>query len=114
MPIKKTDFYVNKYTDIDLHTLLEAVQDEIARREEARKRRREEWIASHVNKFYAYCGKFQRVGDTIIVAYFNSSPMGYGVRMGRATPINGDVFDLDTGIAVAFAKATGEHVPSYI
>ena len=34
MPIKKTDFYVNKYTDTDLRTLLEAVQDEIQRREE--------------------------------------------------------------------------------
>lgn len=114
MPIKKTDFYVNKYNDTELHTLLEAVQDEIALREKARRCRREEWIASHVNKFYAYCGKFQRVGDTIIVAYFNPSPVGYGVRMGRSTPIKGDVFDLDTGIAVAFAKAVGETIPSYI
>ena len=38
MPAKKTDFYVNKYTDTDLRTLLEAVQDEIARREEANAR----------------------------------------------------------------------------
>lgn len=114
MPIKKTDFYVSKYTDTDLQTLREAVQDEIQRREERRKMARQEWIDSHVNKFYAYCGKFERVGDTIIVAYFNSSPMGYGVRMSRSTPINGDVFDLDTGIAVAFAKAMGERVPSYI
>lgn len=114
MPAKKSDFYVNKYSDAELHTLLEAVQDEIAKREDARKRRREEWIASRVNKFYAYCGKFQRVGDTIIVAYFSSSPMGYGVHMGRSTPINNDVFDLDTGIAVAFAKATGERIPDFI
>lgn len=114
MPIKKTDFYVNKYTDTDLQTLLEAVQDEIQRREERRRIARQEWIDSHVNKFCAYCGKFERVGDTIIVAYFNSSPIGYGVRMGRSTPINDDVFDLDTGVAVAFAKAMGERVPSYI
>lgn len=114
MPIKKSEFYVNKYSNTDLRTLLEAVQDEIARREDARKRRREEWIASRVNKFCAYCGKFQQVGDTIIVAYFNFSPVGYGVRMGRSTPINDDVFDLDTGIAVAFAKAMGERVPDFI
>lgn len=114
MPVKKSDFYVNKYSDAELHTLLEAVQDEIAKRENACKRRREEWITSHLNKFGAYCGNFERVGDTIIVAYYNSSPIGYGVRMGRSTPINGDVFDLDTGIAVAFAKAMGERVPDFI
>ena len=114
MPIKKTDFYVNKYTDTDLRTLLEAVQDEIQRREEQRKMARQEWIDSHVNKFYAYCGKFERVGDTIIVAYFNPSPLGYGVHMGHSTPIDNDVFDLDTGIAVAFAKACGERVPDFI
>ena len=114
MSIKKTDFYVNKYTDTDLQTLLEAVQDEIRRREVRHKMARQEWIDSHVNKFYAYCGKFERVGDTIAVAYFNPSPMGYGVRMGRSTPINGDVFDLDTGVAVAFAKAMGERIPNYI
>ena len=114
MPIRKTDFYVNKYTDTELQTLLEAVQDEIQRREVGRKMARQEWIDSHVNKFYAYCGKFERVGDTIVVAYFNPSPMGYGVRMGRSTPINGDVFDLDTGVAVAFAKAMGLRVPDFI
>lgn len=114
MPVKKSDFYVNKYSDAELHTLLEAVQDEITKREDARKRRRQEWIDSHINKFYAYCGKFERVGDTIIVAYYNPHPLGYGVRMGRSTPINGDVFDLDTGIAVAFAKAMGERIPDFI
>ena len=114
MPIKKSDFYVNKYTDTDLRTLLEAVEDEIQRREERRKMARQEWIDSHINKFYAYCGKMERVGDTVIVAYYNPHPLGYGVRMGRATPINGDVFDLNTGIAVAFAKAIGERIPSYI
>jgi hypothetical protein len=106
--------YVRKNSDAELHTLLEAVQDEITKRKDARKRRRTEWIDSHINKFYAYCGKFERVGDTIIVAYFNPSPIGYGVHMGRSTPINGDTFDLDTGLAVAFAKAMGERIPDFI
>ena len=114
MPVKKSDFYVNKYGDAELHTLLEAVQDEIAKRNDARKHKRREWIDSHINKFCAYCGKSERVGDTIVVACFNPSPIGYGVRMGRSTPIKGDVFDLDTGIAVAFAKAMGERIPEFI
>ena len=108
------NFYVNKYSDEELAALIEACYTETRRRKEELKRRRNEWSDSHVNKFYAYCGEMERVGDTIIVAYYNPHPLGYGVRMGRTTPINGDVFDLDTGIAVAFAKACGERVPDFI
>lgn len=108
------NFYVNKYSDEELAALMEACYTEVQRRKKELERRRNEWIDSHINKYEAYCGKMERVGDTIIVAFFNPSPIGYGVRMGRSTPFNGDVFDLDTGIAVAFAKACGERVPDFI
>ena len=109
MPIKKTDFYVNKYTDTDLHILLEAVQDEIARREDARKRRREEWIYRNSDEAY-HRAAIEVVGETVIVAVLKNG----SIHMAKTHPINGDVFDVDTGVAVAYAKAKGIRIPSFI
>ena len=109
MPIRKTDFYVNKYTDTDLHTLLEAVQDEIARREDARKRRRAEWI-EHMSWEAYHRGAVEVVDETVIVAVLKNG----SVHMAKTHPINDDVFDMDTGVAVAYCKAVGLRVPDFI
>jgi hypothetical protein len=109
MPIRKTDFYVNKYTDTDLRTLLEAVQDEITRREDARKRRREEWVYRYSNEAYHY-GNHIVVGNTVVVAVEKNG----SIEIAKTSPINGDKFDLDTGVAVAYAKAIGLRVPDFI
>lgn len=109
MPIKKTDFYVNKYTDIDLQTLLEAVQDEIARREDARRRRREEWI-EHMSYEAYHRGAVEVVGETVIVAVWKNG----SIHMAKTHPINGDEFDMETGVAVAYCKAIGLRVPNFI
>ena len=109
MPIKKTDFYVNKYTDTDLRTLLEAVQDEIARREDARKRRREEWIA-HMSWEAYHRSAVEVVGETVIVAIWKNG----SIHMAKTHPIKGDEFDMDTGVAVAYCKAVGMRVPDFI
>ena len=109
MPIRKTDFYVNKYTDIDLRTLLEAVQDEIARREDARKRRREEWI-EHMSWEAYHRGAVEVVGETVIVAVVKNG----SIHMAKTQPIEGDVFDMETGVAVAYTKAIGLRVPDFI
>ena len=109
MPIKKTDFYVNKYTDIDLRTLLEAVQDEIARREDARKRRREEWVEHMSWEAYHRCA-IEVVGETVIVAVLKNG----SIHMAKTHPIKGDEFDMDTGVAVAYCKAVGVPVPDFI
>ena len=37
-----------------------------------------------------------------------------GMKIGTAYPINGDAYDHDIGIAVAYAKAMGERIPDYI
>lgn len=110
MPIKKTDFYVSKYTDTDLRTLLEAVEYEIARREEARKRRREEWIENRYTQFQCCYNDYKVVGNTVVIAI---AWMGK-VKMATATAVKGDKFDLRTGIAVAYAKACGERIPEFI
>ena len=109
MPIKKIDFYVNKYTDTDLHTLLEAVQDEIMKREEARKRRREEWI-EHFSWEAYHRGAVEVVGETVVVAVIKNGT----VHMAKTHPINGDEFDMETGVAVAYCKAIGLNVPDFI
>ena len=109
MPAKKTDFYVNKYTDTDLRTLLEAVEDEIARREDARKRKREEWI-EHMSWEAYHRGAVEVVGETVIVAVLKNG----SIHMAKASPIKGDVFDMDTGVAVAYCKAIGLRAPDYI
>ena len=109
MPAKKTDFYVNKYTDTDLRTLLEAVQDEIARREDARKRRREEWI-EHMSWEAYHRGAVEVVGETVIVAIWKNG----SIHMAKTHPIKSDEFDMDTGVAVAYCKAVGMPVPDFI
>lgn len=109
MPAKKTDFYVIKYTDTDLHTLLEAVQDEIARREDVRKYRRETWIDQMSRRAYHH-GAVEVVGETVIVAVWKND----SIHMAKTHPINGDKFDMNTGVAVAYCKAMGARVPDFI
>lgn len=109
MPAKKTDFYVNKYTDLDLRTLLEAVQDEIARREEAHKRRRAEWVEHYSWEAYQR-GAVEVVGETVVVAIWKDRAL----HMAKAQPIRGDKFDMETGVAVAYCKAVGVPVPDFI
>ena len=109
MPAKKTDFYVNKYTDIDLRTLLEAVQDEIARREDARKRRRKEWIEHYSWEAY-HRGAIEVVGETVVVAVWKNG----SIHIAKTHPNKGDEFDMETGVAVAYCKAVGMRVPDFI
>jgi hypothetical protein len=109
MPIQKTNFYVNKYTDTDLQALLEAVQDEIQRRKEQRKRRREEWI-EHMSWEAYHRAAIEVVGETVIVAVLKNG----SIHMAKTHPIDGDVFDMDTGVAVAYCKAMGLRVPDFI
>ena len=110
MPAKKTDFYVNKYTDTDLRTLLEAVEDEIARREAEKRKRREDWISTMVREFNLRAGSYVRMDTTVVVVIKWKG----AVRVGKTTPTRNDKFDLETGVAVAFAKAMGERIPDYI
>lgn len=112
MPAKKTDFYVNKYTDTDLRTLLEAVEDEISRREEARKNRRKTWIRDYHSAFLRHPNAtYKVVGETVVVSVYDRCT---GIHMGATTPCGEDKFELSTGIAVAFVKACGERVPDFI
>ena len=102
-------FYVNKYTDTDLQALLEAVQREMTARKQRREHARKEWIYRYSNEAYHY-GNHIVVGNTVVVAVEKNG----SIEIAKTHPINGDKFDLDTGVAVAYAKAIGLRVPDFI
>lgn len=111
--MKTTNFFVlSKLTDNELLILASNIHEERQRRKRERKHkeRRIQWITSHIRQYKNSTANHKVVGETVVVAvqWYNH------IAIAKATPIEGDVFDLDTGIAVAFAKAIGERIPNYI
>ena len=71
------------------------------------KRKRTAWVNKYYSKYQISVANAKRIGETTVVAvkWMNA------IRIGVATPVNGDKFDALTGIAVAYAKACGERIP---
>ena len=110
--MKTTTFCVSNLTDTDLSNLFHSCADELQKRADQRTKRRTEWIQSHYWGFVGHPnGAIQTTGNRTIIALYNRYD---GVRIGTSYPINGDVYDEITGIAVAYAKAMGERIPDYI
>ena len=102
--------WLSKWSDCDLNELRALINEETHARERQRKEKRIQWITSHIRQYKNCTANYEVVGETVVVAV-----QWYGhIAIAKATPIKGDVFDLDTGIAVAFAKAMGERVPEFI
>lgn len=107
-----TTFCLSNLTDTDLANLAKACAAEATRREETRHARRVEWIHNHYWGFVGHPNaSIQTIGKRTIVALYDRYD---GVHIGTAYPINGDEYDGNTGIAVAYAKAMGERIPDYI
>ncbi len=105
-------FSLSLMTDTDLTNLFNACASEMAKREEARRERRSKWITNYYWAFTGHPNATVHIsGQRTIVAIYSRYD---GVRIGTAYPINGDTYDHDTGIAVAYAKALGERIPDYI
>ena len=105
-------FSLSKLTDDGLSRLAAECFAEQKRRERKRKEERQKWIDCYYHTFLCHSNaSFSYVGETIVVALWDRN---LGLRMGTATPVHGDVFDHDTGVAVAFAKAIGDKIPDYI
>ena len=102
--------WLSKWSDTDLAELRHLINEEACARERKRKQKRYEWVSYYMEVFRANRGKYTRIGDTIVAA----AHCGWSIGIGKSTPVNGDVFDLNTGIAVAYAKALGERVPDFI
>ena len=109
--MKFTTFSLSSLTDTDLTNLFNSCASEMAKREEHRTKRKD-WIANHYWGFMGHPNASVRYnGKRTIVAIYNRH---CGVKIGTAYPINGDVYDHETGVAVAYAKALGESIPNYI
>lgn len=105
-------FALSRLTDGDLRNLCFAVAEEMSKRERKREEERNRWIDGY------YCAFLNNpnasvvyVGETTVLALWSRN---LGIRMGAATPVRGDTFDHNTGIAVAYAKAVGDEIPDYI
>lgn len=102
--------WLRQWNDFDLVELTHMLGAETKRRIEERNNKRIQWITSHIRQYKHCTVNHEVVGETVVVAV-----QWYGhIAIAKAAPVKGDVFDLDTGIAVAFAKAMGESIPDYI
>lgn len=102
-------FYVNKLTDSNLQALLEEIQREMTARKQRRERDRKEWIYYYSNEGFRY-GNYIVIGNIVVVAVEKHG----SIKIAKSRPVNGDKFDLKTGVAVAYAKAIGAYVPDFI
>lgn len=102
--------WLSQWSDADLAELRHLICEETCNRERKRREAREKWIARQLASFQSNHGENQRIGDTIVVSalYYDK------VVMDKTTPTKNDKFDLDTGIAVAYAKAIGLRIPDFI
>lgn len=102
-------FTLETMTDADLENLYLSAQAERIRRAD-NKRKRTAWVNKYYHQYQLSIANSKRIGETTVVAvkWMN------GIRMGVATPVNGDEFDVHTGIAVAYAKACGESIPDFV
>ena len=113
MPVKRNEngaFALSKLSDAGLAQLQQDVNDEIIRREAEKQKRRKDWVSSKVREFHMRAGSYVRMDTTVVVVIKRNGV----VKVGKTTPTRNDKFDLETGVAVAFAKAIGETIPSYI
>lgn len=102
--------YINTATEDDLKNI-RALCD--AREADLLIQKRATWVRHYFNAYLADAfSAFIEVGsDTIIVA---TSDRNSGTRMAKAVCQPNDKYDTAVGIAVAYAKLCGEHIPDFI
>ena len=104
-------FTLESMTDNELKTLLDNCRTEMVWRGRL-KTQRENWVSNYFAKFAnTYDAHYIVAGEVTVVAVYDDFA---GMRMGKATPVNGDVYDEKVGIAVAFAKAINHKIPEFI
>lgn len=110
----KTDniFVLSELTDADLLALMSNISEERERRERKRQEERQKWTNHYFYSFLSHPNATSiQVDETIIVAFYERNT---GMHISTAKPIQGDVFDMEVGVAVAFAKALGDTIPDFI
>ena len=102
--------WLSKWSDTDLAELRHLISEEINNRERNRREARKNWVYRYAQEAY-HRGNFEVVNNnTVVVAVCQNGH----IVMGKTAPVNGDKFDLDTGVAVAYAKAIGVRIPDFI
>lgn len=104
-------FSLSSLTDKEFSDLAKQVEEERNRRHRCW-RSRQDWVNKMCDLFLIdpYVDRC-REGNTVI-AFRYIAP--YKFEVARARPVHGDTFDLDTGIAVAYAKVMGWEIPDFI
>lgn len=99
-------------SDSNLNALFKFSAEELTKRAEKRNEERTAWVRDMCDMYLTHPNaEYHRRENLTIVAVYSHR---IGTRIGTAFPINGDTFDEETGIAVAFAKAIGEPVPDFV
>lgn len=94
-------------SETQLNTLIKFSTEELKRKEA-----RIAWIKKMCDMYLSHPNAESHIRENLtIVAVYNHY---CGTRIGTACPVNGDTYNAETGIAVAFAKAIGEPVPDFI
>ena len=105
-------FSFDTLDDKALGVLYAEVCHEINARAEAKVLKRAQWVRQMCDNYLRHPNATcMQIGEITVVSVY--SRYG-GLRIGRARPVNDDKYNVDVGIAVAFAKACGETVPDYI
>ena len=99
-------------SDSHLNALIKFSADELVKRAEKRKEDRAAWVKKMCDMYLCHPNAESHIRENLtIVAVYNHFS---GTRIGTAFPVNGDTYNAETGIAVAFAKAIGEAVPDFV
>lgn len=110
--MKITTFSLSKMTDNELLTLASNICEERTRRERERKACKDKWVYQLWSEFMCHPNaSFRTVDKTTVVAVYDEYS---GINMGTARPTKGDTYDQTVGVAVAYAKATRQAVPSFV
>lgn len=105
-------FSLDSLNDKALGVLYVDVCREINARAEAKVVKRAQWVRQMCNNYLRHPNSTcMQIGEITVVSVYSRCG---GLRMGKARPVNDDKYNVDVGIAVAFAKACGEPVPDYI
>ena len=105
-------FSLNSLDDKSLETLYNDVCKEMNSRAKTRAANRAAWVEKMFNLYLCHPNSTcMQIGEITVVSVYSRYN---GLHIGKARPVNDDVYDIDVGIAVAFAKACGEPVPDYI
>lgn len=98
-------------SDKELTRRIIELQNELAQRAQERADRRKKWVYRMLQEYINHPFASSRVVDEVtVMAVYSRGKLS----MAQSTPVRGDIYNKQVGIAVAFAKAMGYPIPDYI